>query len=344
MIATGASACLIVEPESAGERLDAYLARHDRRLSRSRFKALILNGHVAVGGRTLEDPNYRVNSGERVVYEVPEPEEAAPQPEPIPLAIVFEDEHLLVLDKPPGRVVHPAAGNRTGTLVNALLYHAGASLSGIGGVRRPGIVHRLDKDTSGLMVVAKHDAAHRGLAAQFSGEAGGKSIERIYQALAWGAPRPPAGRIAAALDRDPHNRERRRVVRSGGKNAATRYQVQEAFALDGDPEPVASLIACRLETGRTHQIRVHLAHIGHPLVGDRLYGAGFLTKAERLPPDAAAAVRGFGRQALHAGRLGFVHPITGESLKFDSEPPSDMKGLVELLRAHSVGQRKMPRH
>lgn len=343
MIATGASACLTVEPESAGERLDAYLARNDRRLSRSRFKALILEGHVAVGERTLEDPNYRVNSGERIAYQVPELEEAAPRPEPIPLTIIYEDQHLVVLDKPPGLVVHPAAGNRTGTLVNALLYHCDASLSGIGGVRRPGIVHRLDKDTSGLMVVAKHDLAHRGLASQFSGEGGGKSVERVYQALAWGEPRPSAGRIDAALDRDPRNREKRRVVRSGGKHAATRYAVEETFTVEDDPEPLASLIICRLETGRTHQIRVHLAHMGHPLIGDRLYGAGFLTKAERLPPDAAAAVRRFTRQALHAGRLGFIHPNTGESLKFDSEPPSDMKGLVELLRAHSVGGRKAPR-
>jgi 23S rRNA pseudouridine1911/1915/1917 synthase len=343
MIETGASACLTVEPESAGERLDAYLARNERRLSRSRFKALILEGHVAVGERTLDDPNYRVNSGDHIHYRIPELEEAAPRPEPIPLDVVFEDEHLLVIDKPPGLVVHPAAGNRTGTLVNALLYHCGGSLSGIGGVRRPGIVHRLDKDTSGLILVAKHDAAHRGLAAQFFAERGGKSIERVYQALAWGAPRPPAGRIEAPLDRDPNNREKRRVVRRGGKHAVTHYEVEETYFVEGDREAVASLVACRLETGRTHQIRVHLAHIGHPILGDRLYGAGFLSKAERLPPDAKAAVRGLGRQALHAAKLGFVHPITGESLKFDTEPPSDMKGLVELLRAHSVGPRKMLR-
>jgi 23S rRNA pseudouridine1911/1915/1917 synthase len=338
MVESGATTSLIVEPDSAGERLDAYLARRDRRLSRSRFKALILEGNVAVGGRTLDDPNYRVNSGEAIAYRLPELEEAAPQPEPIPLAIVYEDEHLLVVDKPPGLVVHPAAGNRSGTLVNALLHHCGDSLSGIGGVRRPGIVHRLDKDTSGLMVVAKHDAAHRGLAAQFSGEAGGKSVERVYQALVWGAPRPRAGKIEAALDRDPHNREKRRVVRRGGKNAVTHYIVEETFTLEGEAEPLASLLACRLETGRTHQIRVHLAHAGHPLIGDRLYGAGFLTKAERLPPEAAERVRGFPRQALHAGRLGFVHPISGESLRFDSDQPSDMRGMVELLRAHSVGQ------
>jgi 23S rRNA pseudouridine1911/1915/1917 synthase len=343
MVETGATVSLTVAPDEAGERLDAYLARHDGRLSRSRFKALILEGNVAVGGRTLDDPNYRVNSGEAIAYRVPEPEEATPRGEPIALNIVYEDEHLLVVDKPPGMVVHPAPGSRSGTLVNALIHHCGPSLSGIGGIRRPGIVHRLDKDTSGLMVVAKHDAAHRSLAAQFSGEGGGKSVERVYQALVWGAPRPRAGRIEAALDRDTRSRERRRVVQRGGKHAVTHYMRLEAFALPGETEPLASVVACRLETGRTHQIRVHLAHIGHPLIGDRLYGAGFLTKADRLPPEAAAAVRAFPRQALHAGRLGFVHPISGESLRFDSDQPPDMRGMVELLRAQSVGQATVAR-
>ena len=320
-----------VAPEDAGERLDAFLARRDGRLSRSLFKALIRQGQVAVGARTLDDPNYRINAGERIEIVLPEAEEAQPEPQPIPLAVVHEDEDLIVIDKPVGLVVHPAAGNRDGTLVNALLHHCGAELSGIGGVKRPGIVHRLDKDTSGLLVVAKTDFSHRDLAAQFADHGREGPLVREYLALVWGVPKSRPGRVETLLDRDPRNRQKQAVVKAGGRTAITHYQAVETFR-DG----AASLVACRLETGRTHQIRVHMAHIGHPLVGDLVYGSGFLTKADALPADLAAAVRGFGRQALHAARLGFRHPRTGDVLDFPSPLPNDMASLVERFRGQPV--------
>jgi 23S rRNA pseudouridine1911/1915/1917 synthase len=321
---------LVVEEAEAGRRLDAFLAGRDSQLSRTRFKALIKSGQVSVGGRTLDEPNYRVNAGDEVSVAIPEPEDATPQPEAIPLDIVYEDEHLIVIDKPAGMVVHPAAGNWTGTLVNALLHHCGASLSGIGGVRRPGIVHRLDKETSGLLVVAKTDAAHRGLTEQFADHGIEGPLERAYLALVWGVPSPAAGTIETLLDRDPKNRQRQAVVRSGGRRAVTHYATAERFTGE-----IASLVRCRLETGRTHQIRVHLAHIGHPLVGDHVYGAGFLTKAERLPAPLAGRVRKFRRQALHAVVLGFRHPVSGDRMKFESELPADMAALVSDFQAIS---------
>jgi 23S rRNA pseudouridine1911/1915/1917 synthase len=322
---------LVVEEAEAGRRLDAFLAGRDPQLSRTRFKALIKSGQVSVGGQTLDEPNYRVNAGDEVAVAIPEPEDATPKPEAIPLDIVFEDEHLIVIDKPAGMVVHPAAGNWTGTLVNALLHHCGASLSGIGGVRRPGIVHRLDKETSGLIVVAKSDAAHRGLAEQFADHSIEGPLERAYLALVWGAPSPAAGTIETFLDRDPKNRQRQAVVRSGGRRAVTHYATEEGFA-----GGIASLVRCRLETGRTHQIRVHLAHIGHPLVGDNVYGSGFLTKAELLPPPLAGRVRRFRRQALHAAVLGFRHPVSGDRMKFESELPADIATLVADFQAISA--------
>ncbi|SEP60939.1 ribosomal large subunit pseudouridine synthase D [Faunimonas pinastri] len=321
-----------VEPDEAGERLDAFLARRDARFSRSRLKALIKDGQVTAGGRTLSDPSRRINSGEEIALSVPPPEDPEPQPEAIPLTVVFEDRYLLVVDKPVGLVVHPAAGNWTGTLVNALLHHCGDSLSGIGGVKRPGIVHRLDKDTSGLMVVAKTDAAHQGLAAQFADHSIGGSLVREYQALVWGAPKPASGIIETLLDRDRGNREKRAVVRSGGRHAITHYRTAASFG----PERVASLVVCELETGRTHQIRVHLTHIGHPLVGDPLYGRGFITKSGKLPPDLSEITRLFNRQALHAGVLGFRHPVTGEDLRFQTPLPPDMAALVERFRELTV--------
>jgi len=313
-----------VVAEESGDRLDRVLATRVA-LSRTRLKALILTGEVAIGGRTIRDPGYRVNAGEVVSVSVPPPEPAVPQAEAIPLAIVYEDDDVIVIDKPAGLVVHPAAGNDSGTLVNALIAHCGDSLSGIGGVKRPGIVHRLDKDTSGLMVAAKNDRAHRALAAQFADHGRTGPLVRGYLAFAWGVPDRPKGVIAAPIDRHPRARDKQ-AVREGGRDAVTHWQVLERYAgIDG--RPVASLIACRLETGRTHQIRVHLAHIGHPLMGDDLYGPGFKTKAVHLPPAARQALGDLGRQALHAYLLGFEHPATGEYLEFRSELPVDLARL-----------------
>ncbi|MGA7975023.1 MAG: RluA family pseudouridine synthase, partial [Pseudolabrys sp.] len=274
-----ASETVTVMPEEAGVRLDRVLAARIPALSRSRLKALILGGEVTIEARTVRDPAARVNSGETVQVNLPPPEPAEPAGEEIPLDIVYEDDALIVINKPPGLVVHPAAGHATGTLVNALIAHCGDSLSGIGGVRRPGIVHRLDKDTSGVMVVAKTDKAHKALAKQFENKLEGP-LERAYLALVWGAPERPRGTIDAPLDRHPHARDKR-AVREGGREAVTHWQVLERFA-DPDGKPVASLIECALETGRTHQIRVHLAHIGHPIMGDPLYATGFQTRAARL--------------------------------------------------------------
>ncbi len=321
-----------VGPDEAGERLDSFLARRDKRFSRNRFKALIKDGQVNVGGRTLSEPNYRVNAGDVIAFTVPELRDPTPQPEAIALNVVFEDADLIVIDKPAGLVVHPAAGNWTGTLVNALLYHCGDSLSGIGGVRRPGIVHRLDKETSGLIVVAKSDRAHSSLAAQFADHGRKGAMRRAYLALVWGAPMPATGVIDAPLERDRNNRLKRAVVKSGGQSALTRYETVERFPADTARPAIAALVGCRLETGRTHQIRVHMAHIGHPLVGDPVYGAGFLTKAETLPTRLAARVRKFRRQALHAAMLRFEHPVSGEILTFESPPPAAMTGLIDGFR------------
>jgi 23S rRNA pseudouridine1911/1915/1917 synthase len=314
----------------AGERLDRFLGRAAaaRRLalSRTRLKALVEAGRVRVDGAVTRDAATKLGHGARVEVDAPPAQDSAVLGQAMPLAIVFEDEHLIVLDKPAGLVVHPAPGHADGTLVNALIAHCGASLSGIGGVKRPGIVHRLDKDTSGLLVVAKTDAAHQGLSALFADHGRTGSLVREYQALVWGAMPAPAGTTDAPLGRHAQNREKMAVVREErGRRAVTHWRVIEALG-------PASLIACRLETGRTHQIRVHLAHIGHPLLGDSVYGAGFKTKAARLSSDAQAALKRLGRQALHAAALGFEHPITGEELMFESPPPEDFQRLVEALR------------
>src|SRR5215475_9025363 len=261
-----------VVAEESGDRLDRVLATRVA-LSRTRLKALILTGEVAIGGRTIRDPGYRVNAGEVVSVSVPPPEPAVPQAEAIPLAIVYEDDDVFVIDKPAGLVVHPAAGNDSGTLVNALIAHCGDSLSGIGGVKRPGIVHRLDKDTTGLMVVAKNDAAHASLSEQFADHGRTGEMRRGYLAFVWGVPNRQRGTIDAPIDRHPYAREKM-AVREGGREAVTHYEVRETYA-GRDETPAVSLMACRLETGRTHQIRVHLAHIGHPLLGDSVYGPHF---------------------------------------------------------------------
>ncbi len=320
---------VVVADDQAGARLDRVLAMQLAALSRTRLKALVLAGRVAIGGRTIRDPGRRVNAGDTVTVEVPAAEPAAPRGENIPLAIVHEDDDLIVIDKPAGLVVHPAAGNWTGTLVNALIAHCGDSLSGIGGERRPGIVHRLDKDTSGLMVVAKNDRAHRRLAKQFA-DKGASGLERGYLAFVWGAPDRPKGTIDKPIDRHPHARERM-AVRAGGRPAVTHWEVLERYA-GADGKPVASLIDCRLETGRTHQIRVHLAAIGHPLLGDAVYGGGFKTKAALLPPEAQAALAALGRQALHAYLLGLDHPLSGKHFVFRSGLPPDLDNLRRALR------------
>jgi 23S rRNA pseudouridine1911/1915/1917 synthase len=319
-----------IAAEDAGGRLDRVLAVRIPALSRSRLKTLILDGQVTVAARTIRDPATPVNSGDTVSVTLPPPEPAVPAAETIPLTIVCEDDDLIVIDKPAGLVVHPAAGHASGTLVNALIAHCGDSLSGIGGVKRPGIVHRLDKDTSGLMVVAKNDHAHRALSKQFAKKEE-SGLERGYLALAWGAPSRPKGTVDAPLDRHPVARDKR-AVREGGREAVTHWQLLERYA-GSDGKPVASLIACTLETGRTHQIRVHLAHIGHPILGDATYATGFKTKAALLPSSAHAALEALGRQALHAYRLTIEHPTTGETMEFRSELPTDMRRLREALAA-----------
>ena len=327
--------------DESGGRLDRLLAAHVAELSRTRLKALIEAGAVTVDGRTIRDPGHHVNSGAAVVVAIPPAAPAKPAAEPIPLKVIYEDADIIVIDKPKGLVVHPAAGNWTGTLVNALISHCGESLSGIGGERRPGIVHRLDKDTTGLMVVAKNDRAHRALAAQFAGHGrGGGPFERGYLAFVWGAPDRPRGTIDRPIGRHPQARNRM-AIREGGREAITHWQVLERYggskgarrggASAHPGEPVASLLACRLETGRTHQIRVHLASIGHPLLGDEVYGGGFRTKAALLAPEAKEALAALGRQALHAHILVVTHPTTGEILRFRSELPHDLARLHDML-------------
>jgi 23S rRNA pseudouridine1911/1915/1917 synthase len=330
---SNATETVTIAAEEAGTRLDRVLAARIPSLSRSRLKALIVAGQVTVERRTIRDPATGVNSGETITVSLPPAEAPEPAGEAIPLNIVYEDAALIVIDKPKGLVVHPAAGHATGTLVNALIAHCGDSLSGIGGVKRPGIVHRLDKDTSGLMVVAKTDRAHRALSAQFADKSE-SGIERGYLALVWGAPSRPKGTVDAPLDRHPHARDKR-AVRADGRHAVTHWQVLKRFAgqdsTQQDGKPIASLLACTLDTGRTHQIRVHLAHIGHPIIGDATYATGFKTKASRLPPAARAALDDLGRQALHAYRLGFDHPDSGKRLEFRSELPDDIRRLHDAL-------------
>src|SRR5665213_272635 len=324
------SETITIGEEDSGGRLDRVLAVRIPTLSRSRLKALILDGQVSVMARTILDPSDAVKFGDIINVNLPPPEEAKPAGEAIPLTIVYEDDDLIVIDKTKGLVVHPSAGHSSGTLVNALIAHCGDTLSGIGGVKRPGIVHRLDKDTSGLMVVAKNDRAHRHLSKQFSNKLE-SGLQRGYLALVWGAPDRAKGTIDAPLDRSSQNREKR-AVREGGRDAITHWEMRERY-IGPDEKPVASLLACMLETGRTHQIRVHLAHIGHPIMGDETYATGFKTKGARLGPQARAAVEALGRQALHAAVLGFTHPVTREELRFESAPPADMQALIAALRA-----------
>ncbi|MDL2340287.1 MAG: RluA family pseudouridine synthase [Pseudomonadota bacterium] len=303
-------------PDQHGWRLDRALAAAVPTLSRERIKALIRSGAVDQAGALVRDPAVKVRGDEQLTLAIPEPAAAHNEAQDIPLTIAFEDEHLLVVDKPAGLVVHPAAGNLDGTLVNALLHHCQGSLSGIGGVARPGIVHRIDKDTSGLLVVAKTDVAHEGLARQFADH----SIERRYQAIVAGVPSQAKGLVDAPLARSSHDRKKVAVVKDGrGKRAVTHWQVKKIFR-------DASLVECRLETGRTHQVRVHMASIGHPLLGDQVYGRAPHQRVRELLQRLH-----FKRQALHAAELGFIHPVTKARMAFTSPLPADMQQLFTAL-------------
>ena len=317
--------------DEGSPRLDRVLAVLRPELSRSRLKALILAGSVTAKGAPIRDPAYHVAKGDTITIDVPEAVPPEPKGEDIALDIVFEDEDIIVIDKPKGLVVHPAAGHETGTLVNALIAHCGASLSGIGGVRRPGIVHRLDKDTTGLMVVAKNDRAHQSLTAQFADHGRTGPMQRGYMAFIWGVPNRARGTVDAPIDRHPFAREKM-AVRDSGREAVTHWELQASFN-GRDGKPVASLLACQLETGRTHQIRVHLAHIGHPLMGDAVYGPHFKTKAGHLGGQGKDALTALGRQALHAYLLALEHPRTGELLHWEAALPEDLLLLQRALEA-----------
>lgn len=321
----------MVGGDEGSARLDRVLAVHLTELSRSRLKALILAGAVSLRGAAVRDPAYHVVSGDTITIDVPEAAAPEPKGEDIALDIVFEDDDIIVLNKPKGLVVHPAAGHETGTLVNALIAHCGASLSGIGGVRRPGIVHRLDKDTTGLMVVAKNDLAHQSLSAQFADHGRTAPMRRGYMAFAWGVPGRHRGTVDAPIDRHPYARDKM-AVRQGGREAVTHWEILASFA-GRDSKPIAALLACELETGRTHQIRVHLAHIGHPLMGDAVYGPHFKTKANQLGLESQAALAALGRQALHAYLLVLEHPRTGELLHWEAALPEDLLLLERALKA-----------
>ncbi|MBX9930876.1 MAG: RluA family pseudouridine synthase [Methylobacterium sp.] len=319
---------VVRDGEAETDRLDRVLAQALPEFSRSRLQDLVRAGQVRRDGLAVADPSARVGPGAVLDVNIPPAVAAEPLAEDVDLAIVHEDDDLVVIDKPAGLVVHPAPGHDAGTLVNGLIAHCGESLSGIGGVRRPGIVHRLDKDTSGLLVVAKNDTAHQGLSAQFADHGRTGPLERAYLAFVWGVPEPRIGTIDAPLARSQRNREKIAVVRAGlGREAITHYRVERVI---GSTTPV-SLVRCELETGRTHQIRVHLSHRGHPLLGDAVYGGAFKTKATRLSPGARTIVDGLGRQALHATLLGFAHPRTGEHLQFESPLPPELATLLTAL-------------
>lgn len=313
---------ILTTAAQAAQRLDKALASSpDCALSRARLQQLIKAGNITCNERPVLDPAHKVSEGETYTIILPPPEQAQPEAQKIPLQIIYEDDDLLVIDKPAGLVVHPAAGNRDHTLVNALLAHCGKSLSGIGGVARPGIVHRLDKDTSGLMVVAKNDTTHQALSRQFTD----RSLSRIYTALVWGLPTPAKGDIEGAIGRHPRARQKMAVVTRGGKPALTHYAVREGFA------NIASLVECKLATGRTHQIRVHMAHIKHPVIGDPTYGRKRTTEGQK-GNGPVAKLMAFHRQALHATEIHFIHPRTGKAMRFKTPLPEDLSGLLKALR------------
>lgn len=342
-----ASAVVVEASEDdAGKRLDRWLAGAIPELSRARLQALIEQGAVSDldACETIGSGSQPVKPGRRYAVRVPPPVDTEVQGEAIALDIVYEDDEVIVVDKPAGLVVHPAAGHETGTLVNALIAHCGASLSGVGGVRRPGIVHRIDKDTSGLLVVAKNDKAHAALSDQFKSHGRDGRLHRAYLAFAWGQPVRPAGTIDAPLSRSDANRTKIAVTRGvHGREAITHYALVESYAGADGEAGVASLLKATLETGRTHQIRVHLAHIGHPLLGDSVYGAGFKTRSVRLPGPAGMLTKALSRQALHAAELGFEHPSTGEYLSFSSDLPAELASLRQALSGAAATEIKPAR-
>jgi 23S rRNA pseudouridine1911/1915/1917 synthase len=325
--------CLRAAPEEAGERVDRFLARRIAPVSRARVQALMAAGEVRRDGTPITDPAEPVRAGATYVLAVPAPRPARPAAQAIPLTILYEDQDLIVIDKPSGLVVHPAPGNEDGTLVNALIAHCGPTLA-VGGEQRPGIVHRLDKDTSGVMVAAKTELAMAGLVAAFSG----RTADRTYLALVWGCPTPAAGEIEGAIGRDPRDRKRMAIrPHGGGREALTRYRTLRVWA-----GGAASLLECRLATGRTHQIRVHLASRGHPLVGDPVYLRRVPAAARRLAEPLRGRLLDFPRQALHAARLGFAHPRTGLPLAFETAPPPDMAALLAALDAAETAAAGVP--
>lgn len=312
---------LQVTEDKDGMRLDRFLTEELPDMSRSRLKVLMEQGQVTSPDAQKISPSAKALLGQTFVVEIPPVVAAEPEPQDIPIDVIYEDEYLLVLNKPVGLVVHPAAGNWDGTLVNALLHHCGDSLSGIGGVARPGIVHRLDKDTSGVMVVAKSDVAHRKLAAQFEAH----SLERAYKAVVWGIPTPREDRIETQIGRSPNNRKKMAVIEIGGKFAATNYKVERVLGR------AASVLECRLETGRTHQIRVHMSHLGHSVVGDPAYGGGGRNKIRLASPEIRKQIDAFKHQALHAYLIGFDHPGSGEFMRFTVDVSKEINDLMALL-------------
>ena len=314
---------LQVSKKTNALRLDKFLADNLPDISRSMVKKLVDSGNVLRGGKVIADCSAYVKEGDIFTVNIPAPAESEMQPADIPLKIVYEDAEFLVIDKPAGLTVHPGAGNHDDTMANALLAHCGDSLSGIGGVMRPGIVHRLDKDTSGLIMAAKTDRAHHSLSGQISS----RELKRTYIAICWGTPKPMSGRIEANIGRSTKNRKKMAVVESGGKTAATNYKVLEV--LGGG---VASIVECRLETGRTHQIRVHMTHIGHPLIGDQAYCGRRSGTIKDLSDEAKNYLAGFKRQALHSHKVTLNHPVTGLEMNFESGLPDDLRELVRLLR------------
>lgn len=312
---------VVAGPEHEGQRTDRFLAEATGSLSRSRVKGLMEDGHLSRDGAVLRTPSEPVRAGMRFTLMPPPAVAARPEAQSIPFTILFEDDSLIVLDKPAGLVVHPAPGNEDGTLVNALLAHCGDSLPGIGGERRPGIVHRLDKDTSGTMVVAKTEQALAALSEAFAS----RTVERSYQALCWGMISPASGSFEGPIGRDPRDRKRMAVVARGGKPALSHYRTLRVA------DAAVSLVECRLATGRTHQIRVHFAQNGHPLLGDPVYLRRIPAAARLLPDTARAAALDFPRQALHAATLGFIHPVSGEALRFETAPPADFANLARVI-------------
>jgi 23S rRNA pseudouridine1911/1915/1917 synthase len=314
---------IIAAPEDGGERLDRFLAQRFGAISRSRIKNLILEGLARRGTATVRDPSELVQPGQSYSLTIPDAAPATPQAEAIPLTVLFEDADLIVIDKPAGLVVHPAPGNYNGTLVNALLAHCGESLTGIGGERRPGIVHRLDKETSGVMVAAKTELAHTRLSEVFAN----RDLDRHYLALCWGVMSPAVGEIEGDIGRDPRDRKRMTVRTFGGRHALTRYRTSKVWRL------AVSLLDLKLETGRTHQIRVHLAHNAHPIIGDPVYLRRVPAASKNLSPAVRSELLDFPRQALHAASLAFAHPRTGEALSFRTDPPADFQALLSALDA-----------